>query len=92
MAQSPPRQATLAALLLSQYVQKKSPMYSHVKEETVWQMDRFNSYVNERFRHTRGLPKDWVFTAFTVSLQVCLRDAANSSLGTLAKAALQVCF
>lgn len=42
-------------------------MYSALKEETVWQMDRFNNYVNERFRLTKGLPKDWVFNAFTVS-------------------------
>lgn len=42
-------------------------MYSALKEETVWQMDRFNSYINERFRVTKGLPKDWVFNGFTVS-------------------------
>ncbi|KAJ6658788.1 hypothetical protein lerEdw1_019710 [Lerista edwardsae] len=60
-----PRSDDLTAHLTNQYVQKKSPMYSTLKEETVWQMDRFNNYVNERFRLTKGLPKDWVFNGFT---------------------------
>lgn len=51
----------------SQYMQKKNPLYSQLKEETVWQMEHFNSYVNEKFRTTHGLPKDWVLTVFTVS-------------------------
>uniref|UniRef100_A0A8D0DNX7 Tubulin tyrosine ligase like 10 n=1 Tax=Salvator merianae TaxID=96440 RepID=A0A8D0DNX7_SALMN len=60
-----PRSEDLTSHLTNQYVQKKSPMYSLVKEETVWQMDRFNSYVNEKFRFTKGLPKDWVYNGFT---------------------------
>ncbi|CAI5782869.1 inactive polyglycylase TTLL10 [Podarcis lilfordi] len=60
-----PKSEDLTSHLTNQYVQKKSPMYSHVKEETVWRMERFNNYVNERFRHIKGLPKDWVFNGFT---------------------------
>nr|XP_056721490.1 inactive polyglycylase TTLL10 [Euleptes europaea] len=60
-----PTSDDLTSHLTNQYVQKKNPMYTHVKEETVWRMDRFNSYINERFRHAKGLPKDWVFNNFT---------------------------
>ncbi|XP_062821599.1 inactive polyglycylase TTLL10 isoform X3 [Anolis carolinensis] len=60
-----PRSEDLTSHLTNQYVQKKSPLYPHVKEETVWCMDRFNTYVNEKFREIKGLPKDWVFNGFT---------------------------
>lgn len=48
-------------------MQKKNSLYSQLKDETVWRMEHFNSYVNEKFGKTGGLPKDWVFTVFTVS-------------------------
>ncbi|KAM6434584.1 inactive polyglycylase TTLL10 isoform 3-T3 [Liasis olivaceus] len=60
-----PRSEDLTSHLTNQYVQKKSPIYTHVKEETVWLMERFNTYVNETFRQTKGLPRDWVFNGFT---------------------------
>ncbi|KAM9628848.1 inactive polyglycylase TTLL10 [Morphnus guianensis] len=53
----------------SQYMQKKNSLYSQLKDETVWRMEHFNSYVNEKFRKTNGLPKDWVFTVFTKRMQ-----------------------
>ncbi|XP_009972482.3 inactive polyglycylase TTLL10 [Tyto alba] len=59
----------LTVHLTNQYVQKKNSLYSQVKEETVWRMEDFNSYVNEKFRKTNGLPKDWVFTVFTKRMQ-----------------------
>lgn len=49
-----------------QYMQKKNPLYSKLKEETVWSVERFNEYVNENFK-AKGLPKDWVNGAFAVS-------------------------
>uniref|UniRef100_A0A8D0LCD2 Tubulin tyrosine ligase like 10 n=1 Tax=Sphenodon punctatus TaxID=8508 RepID=A0A8D0LCD2_SPHPU len=55
----------LTTHLTNQYMQKKNPLYSYVKEETVWSMERFNSYVNEKYRLAKGLPKDWVLMAFT---------------------------
>ncbi|XP_063001524.1 inactive polyglycylase TTLL10 [Elgaria multicarinata webbii] len=64
-----PKSEDLTSHLTNQYVQKKSPIYSHVKEETVWQMERFNNYVNERFSHIKGLPKDWVFNGFTKKMK-----------------------
>ncbi|NXA40283.1 TTL10 polyglycylase, partial [Eudromia elegans] len=59
----------LTAHLTNQYVQKKNPLYNQLKEETIWRMEHFNSYVNEKCRRARGLPKDWVFTVFTRRMQ-----------------------
>ncbi|XP_010134571.1 PREDICTED: inactive polyglycylase TTLL10, partial [Buceros rhinoceros silvestris] len=59
----------LTVHLTNQYMQKKNPLYSQLKDETVWQMEHFNSYVNEKFRTTHGLPEDWVFTVFTERMQ-----------------------
>ncbi|KFW11256.1 Inactive polyglycylase TTLL10, partial [Fulmarus glacialis] len=61
----------LTVHLTNQYMQKKNSLYSQLKDETVWRMEHFNSYVNEKFRKTSGLPKDWVFTVFTVSASKC---------------------
>lgn len=47
-------------------MQKKNPLYSMLKEDTVWSMEHFNSYVNEKFMVPKGLPRDWVFSVFTV--------------------------
>ncbi|GAB0198817.1 inactive polyglycylase TTLL10 [Grus japonensis] len=55
--------------LTNQHMQKKNSLYSQLKDETVWRMEHFNSYVNEKFRKTSGLPKDWVFTVFTKRMQ-----------------------
>ncbi|XP_009323540.1 PREDICTED: inactive polyglycylase TTLL10 [Pygoscelis adeliae] len=59
----------LTVHLTNQYMQKKNSLYSQLKDETVWRMENFNSYVNEKFRKTSGLPKDWVFTVFTKRMQ-----------------------
>ncbi|KAM9217786.1 inactive polyglycylase TTLL10 [Leptosomus discolor] len=59
----------LTVHLTNQYMQKKNSLYSQLKDETVWRMEHFNSYVNEKFRKTHGLPKDWVFTVFTKRMQ-----------------------
>ncbi|XP_070812275.1 inactive polyglycylase TTLL10 [Pituophis catenifer annectens] len=60
-----PKSNDLTSHLTNQYVQKKSPIYTHVKEETVWLMERFNNYVNEKYRQAKGLPRDWVLNSFT---------------------------
>lgn len=54
-------------------MQKKNPLYSQLKEDTVWSMESFNTYVNNRFRVAKGLPWDWVLGTFTVSV-TALRD------------------
>ncbi|KAM9370141.1 inactive polyglycylase TTLL10 [Phaethornis superciliosus] len=59
----------LTVHLTNQSMQKKNPLYRQLKEETVWRMEHFNSYVNEKFRKTNGLPKDWVFTVLTKRMQ-----------------------
>ncbi|NXG59924.1 TTL10 polyglycylase, partial [Hemiprocne comata] len=59
----------LTVHLTNQHMQKKNPLYGQQKDETVWRMERFNSYVNEKFRKTSGLPTDWVFTVFTQRMQ-----------------------
>lgn len=48
-------------------MQKKNPLYSQLKEDTVWSMESFNAYVNHRFQVAKGLPRDWVLGAFAVS-------------------------
>ncbi|XP_075629741.1 inactive polyglycylase TTLL10 [Balearica regulorum gibbericeps] len=55
--------------LTNQHMQKKNSLYSQLKDETVWRMEHFNSYVNEKFRKNSGLPQDWVFTVFTKRMQ-----------------------
>ncbi|ETE72194.1 Protein polyglycylase TTLL10, partial [Ophiophagus hannah] len=79
-----PKSNDLTSHLTNQYVQKKSPIYTHVKEETVWLMERFNNYVNEKFRQAKGLPRDWVFNSFTVSF-LLIKSILTFSLGLLAK-------
>lgn len=51
-------------------MQKKNPLYSVVKEDTVWSMGHFNKYVNETFMLLKDLPEDWVLNVFTVSFFV----------------------
>lgn len=50
-------------------MQKKSPLYVLLKDDTVWSMDHLNRYINDKFRKTKGLPRDWVFTTFTKRMQ-----------------------
>ncbi|KAF4078099.1 hypothetical protein AMELA_G00195470 [Ameiurus melas] len=64
-----PKSNNLTAHLTNQYMQKKNPLYSMLKEETVWSMERFNSYINENFMVPKGLPRDWVWTVFTKRMQ-----------------------
>ncbi|XP_031421395.1 protein polyglycylase TTLL10 [Clupea harengus] len=63
-----PNSTNLSAHLTNQYMQKKNPLYSKLKEETVWSVERFNEYVNENFK-AKGLPKDWVNGAFARRMQ-----------------------
>ena len=54
-------------LFVFQYVQKKHPMYSSMKEDTVWSFERLQSYIDENYAKEKELPENWVYTAFTVS-------------------------
>nr|XP_045005002.1 inactive polyglycylase TTLL10 [Jaculus jaculus] len=62
-----PHSNDLSGHLTNQFMQKKSPLYVLLKDSTVWSMERLNRYINNKFRKTRGLPRDWVFTTFTCS-------------------------
>ncbi|XP_026223813.1 protein polyglycylase TTLL10 isoform X2 [Anabas testudineus] len=64
-----PSSNNLSAHLTNQYMQKKNPLYSQLKEDTVWSMESFNAYVNDRFRVAKGLPWDWVLGAFAKRMQ-----------------------
>ncbi|XP_069894037.1 inactive polyglycylase TTLL10 [Dipodomys merriami] len=59
----------LSGHLTNQFMQKKSPLYTTLKEDTVWSMDRLNCYINDKFRKAKGLPRDWVYTSFTKRMQ-----------------------
>lgn len=64
-----PHSSDLSGHLTNQFMQKKSPLYVLLKEDTVWSMDRLNRHINDKFRKTKGLPRDWVFTTFTKRMQ-----------------------
>ncbi|XP_044133475.1 inactive polyglycylase TTLL10 [Bufo gargarizans] len=64
-----PKSDDLTGHLTNQYMQKKNPLYNELKEETVWTMERFNTYVNEKFAESKGLPQNWVLNTFTKRMQ-----------------------
>ncbi|CAG6021134.1 unnamed protein product [Menidia menidia] len=64
-----PSSKNLSAHLTNQYMQKKSPLYHLLKEDTVWSMEAFNNYINDKFQVARGLPRDWVLGAFAKRMQ-----------------------
>ncbi|XP_073089087.1 inactive polyglycylase TTLL10 isoform X1 [Manis javanica] len=64
-----PHSSDLSGHLTNQFMQKKSPLYVLLKDDTVWSMDHLNRYINDKFRKTKGLPRDWVFTTFTKRMQ-----------------------
>ncbi|XP_026187794.1 protein polyglycylase TTLL10 isoform X2 [Mastacembelus armatus] len=64
-----PSSNNLTAHLTNQYMQKKNPLYSQLKEDTVWSMESFNAYVNDRFQVAKGLPRDWVLGTFAKRMQ-----------------------
>ncbi|XP_020729366.1 inactive polyglycylase TTLL10 isoform X2 [Odocoileus virginianus] len=64
-----PHSSDLSGHLTNQSMQKKSPLYVLLKEDTVWSMEHLNRYINDKFHKTKGLPRDWVFTTFTKRMQ-----------------------
>ncbi|XP_032376306.1 protein polyglycylase TTLL10 isoform X2 [Etheostoma spectabile] len=67
-----PSSNNLSAHLTNQFMQKKNPLYSQLKEDTVWSMESFNTYVNDRFQVAKGLPRDWVLGTFAKYMQQIL--------------------
>ncbi|XP_036163463.1 inactive polyglycylase TTLL10 isoform X3 [Myotis myotis] len=64
-----PESQDLSGHLTNQFMQKKSPLYVLLKENTVWSMEQLNRHINDKFSKTKGLPRDWVFTTFTKQMQ-----------------------
>ncbi|CAL8363865.1 unnamed protein product [Lota lota] len=64
-----PRSNNLTAHLTNQYMQKKNPLYSVLKEDTVWSMEKLNDYVNDTYSVAKGLPRDWITGDFARSMQ-----------------------
>ncbi|XP_072864067.1 inactive polyglycylase TTLL10 isoform X2 [Chlorocebus sabaeus] len=78
-----PHSSDLSGHLTNQFMQKKSPLYVLLKEDTVWSMEHLNRYINTTFWKARGLPKDWVFTTLTKRMQQIMAHcflAAKSKL------------
>jgi len=70
--------AGLHAHLTNQYVQKKHPMYSSVKEDTVWSFERLQSYIDEKYANEKGLPENWVYTTFTKRMHQIMTTCFHS--------------
>ncbi|XP_051518099.1 protein polyglycylase TTLL10 isoform X1 [Myxocyprinus asiaticus] len=64
-----PNSDNLTGHLTNQYMQKKNPLYSLLKEETVWSMEHLNTYINEMYMVPKGLPKDWALGPFAKRMQ-----------------------
>ena len=61
---------TIHVAFFIQYIQKKHPSYSSMKDETVWSFERLQSYIDEHHAKGKGLADNWMFTTFTVSSHV----------------------
>lgn len=70
--------AGLHAHLTNQYVQKKHPMYSAMKEDTVWNFERLQSYFDEKYAKEKELPENWVYTAFTKRMHQIMTTCFHS--------------
>lgn len=68
----------LTTHLTNQYVQKKDPNYKDVKEDTAWNMEKFNDYINRQIVGDKGLEQDWVFGAMTKQMQRIMLHLFNS--------------
>lgn len=64
--------------LTNQYIQKKSPNYGDVKEDTIWSMAKFNDYVNDNYRHLPGFKLDWGLVALEKQIQQIMLHVFNS--------------
>ncbi|XP_067573129.1 inactive polyglycylase TTLL10 isoform X9 [Pseudorca crassidens] len=61
-----PHSSDLCGHLTNQSMQKKSPLYLLLKDDTVWSMEHLNRHINDKFRKAKRLPRDWVFTTFAI--------------------------
>ncbi|XP_022786949.1 uncharacterized protein LOC111327109 isoform X2 [Stylophora pistillata] len=73
-----PDAAGLHAHLTNQYVQKKHPLYSSMKEDTVWSFERLQSYIDEKYSKEKELPENWVYTTFTKRMHQIMTTCFHS--------------
>ncbi|XP_051894981.1 protein polyglycylase TTLL10-like [Pristis pectinata] len=73
----------LTSHLTNQFIQKKNPRYSDMKEDTIWSMEHLNEYINEKYMESKHLPKDWVFTVFAKRMQQIMVQCFSAVKGKL---------
>lgn len=59
-------------------MQKKDPTYKDVKEDTAWNMDKFNEYINSHYSAQMGIEENWTFNTLTVSVMIRFRSPKKS--------------
>ncbi|XP_032903683.1 protein polyglycylase TTLL10-like [Amblyraja radiata] len=78
-----PSSDDLTSHLTNQFIQRKNPRYSEMKEDTIWSMEHLNDYINEKYMEAKRLPKDWVFTVFAKRMQEIMTTCLNSAKNKL---------
>ncbi|XP_052083344.1 protein polyglycylase TTLL10-like isoform X3 [Mytilus californianus] len=68
----------LSIHLTNQFVQKKDPNFKDIKEDTVWSMEKFNDYFNEKIASKSGVEPDWVKNILTKQMQKIMIHCFNS--------------
>lgn len=75
----------LSVHLTNQYLQKKNPVYSKVKEDTIWSMEQFQEYLdNEGVTERLNLKPNWVFTDFYERMKLLAFTIFKSAQSSLA--------
>ncbi|XP_063409550.1 uncharacterized protein LOC134692870 isoform X1 [Mytilus trossulus] len=70
--------SNLSIHLTNQFVQKKDPNFKDIKEDTVWSMEKFNDYFNEKIAAKSGVEPDWVKNILTKQMQKIMIHCFNS--------------
>lgn len=69
------------AHLTNQYVQKKHPSYSQMKEDTVLSFEQLNDYINTHVQKEKKPQTDWVYNVFTPTMKeimlLCFHASKN---------------
>ncbi|XP_065834366.1 protein polyglycylase TTLL10-like [Oscarella lobularis] len=65
---------SMAAHLTNQYVQKRDPLYSERKEDTVWTFEQMQAYLDAH----RDVAPDWMSNSFTKQMQQIMMKCFHS--------------
>lgn len=55
-------------LFTLQFIQRREAEYERNKENTVWSLQKLNTYINEHYAQSKQLEVDWLFKTFTVKI------------------------